>query len=78
MLTDELAVYTLRSNLFVFLIALIGSTPLPALAFRKLDSTKVGAKVMSVVEPLGLVALLAICTAYMVDGSYSPFLYFRF
>ena len=77
-LSDPLAVYTLRSNLFVFLIAIIGSTPIPAMAFRKLDSTKVGSKVMAVVEPLGLTALLAICTAYMVDGSYSPFLYFRF
>lgn len=77
-LSDPLAVYTLRSNLVVFLIAIIGSTPLPAMAFRKLDSTKAGSKVMSVVEPLGLVALMAICTAYMVDGSYSPFLYFRF
>ena len=25
-----------------------------------------------------LIALLLICTGYLVDGSFSPFLYFRF
>jgi alginate O-acetyltransferase complex protein AlgI len=25
-----------------------------------------------------LLALLAVCTAYLVDGSFNPFLYFRF
>ena len=27
---------------------------------------------------LALVLLLAACTAYLVDGSFNPFLYFRF
>ena len=77
-LSDPMALYLLRSNLFVLIISVIGSTPLPAAVFRKLDKTRVGSKIFSVVEPLGLVILLAACTAYMVDGSYSPFLYFRF
>ena len=25
-----------------------------------------------------LTALLAVCTAYLIDGSFNPFLYFRF
>ena len=29
-------------------------------------------------EPLVLLALLLLCTAYLVDGSFNPFLYFRF
>ena len=33
---------------------------------------------LTVLEPLGLAALLAVCTAYLVDGSFNPFLYFRF
>ena len=32
----------------------------------------------AVLEPLFLAALLLVCTAYLVDGSFSPFLYFRF
>ena len=27
---------------------------------------------------LALAALLAVCTAFLVDGSFNPFLYFRF
>jgi hypothetical protein len=33
---------------------------------------------MAVLEPICHVALLAIVTAYFVDGSFSAFLYFRF
>ena len=29
-------------------------------------------------EPMGLVGLLAVCTAFLIDGSFNPFLYFRF
>ena len=29
-------------------------------------------------EPLVLLALLLLCTAYLVAGSFNPFLYFRF
>ena len=32
----------------------------------------------AVLEPLVLIVLLLICTAYLVDGSFNPFLYFRF
>jgi len=31
-----------------------------------------------VVEPVTLIVLLLTCTAYLVDGSFNPFLYFRF
>ena len=34
--------------------------------------------VVSFIEPIILVVLLVIVTAYLVDGSFNPFLYFRF
>ena len=34
--------------------------------------------VISILEPIILIALLLINTAYLIDSSYSPFLYFRF
>ena len=37
-----------------------------------------GTAVMLFAEPLALSALLLICTAFLVDGSFNPFLYFRF
>ena len=38
----------------------------------------VNAKVMDFAEPLILAGLLILVTAYLVDGSFNPFLYFRF
>lgn len=34
--------------------------------------------ISAILEPVGLTALLAVCTAFLVDGSFNPFLYFRF
>ena len=35
-------------------------------------------RVMSILYPLGMVLLFLICVAYMVKGSYNPFIYFQF
>ena len=72
------AVYTLRSYAVVLLLAAAGATPLPKRAFDALGRTHAGARIMTVLEPLGLAVLLAVCTAFLVDGSFNPFLYFRF
>lgn len=71
-------VYYLRSYGVVILLAMIGSTPLPKLVVGKINESRVGGKVMTVLAPVALCVLLAICTACLVDGSYNPFLYFRF
>lgn len=65
------AVYYLKSYFVVFVLAIIGSTPLP----KKILSKR---KIVSYLEPVGLALLLVLCTAYLVDGSFNPFLYFRF
>ena len=49
-----------------------------AKAVQRLRDTSAGSAVLSVAEPVALVLLLAVCTAYLVDGSFNPFLYFRF
>ena len=72
------AVYQLRSCAVLLAIAAIGATPLPRRAFDALGKTHGGRAVLTVLEPMGLVGLLAVCTAYLVDGSFNPFLYFRF
>ena len=63
--------YYLRSYIVVIAVAAIGATPLP----KKLVSAP---KFLQYAEPVVLLALLAVCTAYLVDGSFNPFLYFRF
>ena len=72
------AVYALRSYAVVFIIGIIGATPLAAKLMAKLRTNEAVGKVINVAEPFVLVLLLAVCTAYMVDGAFNPFLYFRF
>ena len=69
-------IYYLRSYAAVIAIAVIGSTPLP----KKLVSAFSGKceKVFNVAEPIVIIGMLIVMTAYLVDGSFNPFLYFRF
>lgn len=70
--------YFLRSYAVVFLLGIVGATPLPAMLYRLLEGTRAGDTALVVLKPLALLALLLLCTAYLVDGSFNPFLYFRF
>ena len=76
-LWDSGALYYLRSYAPVLLIAALGSTPLPAALCRRIAAGRAG-RVLDALEPAALLALLAVCTAFLVSGSANPFLYFRF
>ena len=77
-LTSAASSYYFRSYFVVLMIALLGATPIPKSFCRRLQQRKMGTAVMLFAEPLVLSALLLICTAFLVDGSFNPFLYFRF
>ena len=66
--------YYLRSFGVLFAAGVIGATPLVKRTAEKIGNTRIGA----FLEPIILVAILLLCTACLVDGSFSPFLYFRF
>lgn len=70
------ALHYLRSFGVILLLACIGATPLPRLAAGALQ--KKAERVCIVLEPLTLCILLLTATAYLVNGSFNPFLYFRF
>ena len=70
--------YYLSGYAVVFLCALIGATPLVKMAVLKIKENKIGCAIVNVLEPLFVVAVLLLVTAYFVDGSFSAFLYFRF
>ena len=72
------ALYMLRSYGVVLALAVLGATPFPAMLWKKAQEAKSLAPVLTVAEPLCTFALLALCTAFLVDGSFNPFLYFRF
>ena len=73
-LLSPAAVYYLKSYGVLFGLGIVGSTPLVKQTTAKLGKTKLG----TILEPVVLALLLLVCTAYLVDGSFSPFLYFRF
>ena len=65
--------YRLRSWALILLLLALGSTTLAADLWKKIPER--GRKILApVLMALGLV----VSTAYLVDGSYNPFLYFRF
>ena len=45
---------------------------------EKLESSRAGGILLSAAEPVALGMLLLVNTAFLVDGSFNPFLYFRF
>ena len=69
-LCNGLTGYYLRNYLPMLLIAALASTPLGLTHWRRLDSRTLRLTALM----LGLLA----CTAYVVAGTYNPFLYFRF
>ena len=82
------AIYYLSSYFVLFVISVLGATPVPKLICKKLFDLKTETlgssfakkKVMICifVELIVLIGLLILVTAYLVDGSFNPFLYFRF
>ncbi len=65
--------YRLRSWALILLLLALGSTTLAADLWKKVPEQ--GRRVLApVLMALGLI----VSTAYLVDGSYNPFLYFRF
>ena len=70
--------YHLGGYALLLIAALLGATPLIKSSVLKLKENAVARKVINVLEPIVVVVLLLCVTAYFVDGSFSPFLYFRF
>ena len=77
-LVSKEALYYLRSYAVILLLGIVGSTPLPKKLVLAMAQNKTGSKVLTVLEPLVLAVLLVVMTAFLVDGSFNPFLYFRF
>lgn len=66
------SLYALRNHGVLLILGALGATPLPGRLYRRWS------KALQWIEPLLLALLLLLCTAYLVDGSFNPFLYFRF
>lgn len=77
LVSDE-AFYCLRSFGIVLLAGGIGATPAVRHWVVKISQKPAGIRILHAAEPPVLVVLMLVLTAYLVDGSFHPFLYFRF
>lgn len=73
---SQRSLYLLLSYLPLFVIALIGCSEAPKKAASRIFAGDSAAK--RIAETVLLMAGLLLCTAYLVNDSYNPFLYFRF
>ncbi len=67
-------IYYLRSYAVIILIAILASTPLFKNIYEKIKENKI----INVLEPIYYMTLFVIITAFLIDSSFNPFLYFRF
>ena len=70
---NQESLYYLQSFGIILLVSAVGATPLAKHALRRLPKV-----VQYGLQTVVLALILLVCTAYLVDGSFNPFLYFRF
>ena len=86
-LVSEESLYYLSSYLGIFIIAFISATPAVSIFCRKnillkkensQEKQRFISKMLNILEPVFLLFVFVISTSYIIDGSFNPFLYFRF
>ncbi len=68
------SLYYVKSYGIVLVFAMIGSTPI----LKNIANKENWHRVRNIVEPVVLCGIFLLCTSYIIDGSFNPFLYFRF
>ena len=80
-LYNQTTLFYLSSNAITLIILIIASTPLMTMIYKRLEmflNSKLKWVLEVVIMPMIYLSILFISTAYLVDSSYNPFLYFRF
>ncbi|MDR2620242.1 MAG: MBOAT family protein [Propionibacteriaceae bacterium] len=73
------SLYYLRSYAVLLTLGVLGATPLPRWIGERIAAWRIGSFTPSaVLRPIALALLLLLVTAFLVDGSFNPFIYFRF
>ncbi len=73
---DPQSVYLVMSNVILLAVLVLGSTPLPQRIARAV--TKRDGIVAALLQSGFVAVMLLLSIAYLVNGTYNPFLYFRF
>ena len=71
-------IYYIKSYLPILIVAIIASTPICKNIIEKLKKKNLINNIINILEPFYIIILLLLVTAYLIDSSYNPFLYFRF
>ncbi len=77
-LSNSITDYYLGSYSVLLAVAAFGATPALKLLCEKIRQNNIGDKILTVLEPVFVFGVMVAVTAYLIDGSYNPFLYFRF
>lgn len=75
---DGLAFYELKNYALIFILCIIGSGNIMKNLYEKIKRNFSASKVFINAMPIIQAVMMLICTAFLVDASYNPFLYFRF
>jgi len=70
------SIFYLKNYASIFIIGFIAATPVVKNICIKLKEK--APKLINILEPVVLTVLLVVCVSFLVDGSFNPFLYFRF
>ena len=76
-LLSNTTLYYLKSNFTLLIISIIGATPVIKNLVIKFKSSKFN-KLYNYLEVIIIIFLLTLVTAFLIDESFNPFLYFRF
>jgi alginate O-acetyltransferase complex protein AlgI len=76
--TNAISTYYAKSYALVIIIASFLATPLMHNICLAAIKHRTGERLRTVLEPIACILILIVATAYLVDGSYNPFMYFRF
>ncbi len=77
---DDYSLFYIKDYLFLFFISIIGATPIVKnIVFKLLEKVIEKSKIVEcIIKLVFIIIMMIICSAYLVDSSYNPFLYFRF
>jgi len=64
------------SNIWLILVLILASTPLPKLTYKAI--TKRSKSANAILPQIGIVVIFTVCFILLIGQTYNPFLYFRF
>ena len=70
--------FYLKEYSVLLLFSIFFATPLLKIGYKKVQEKKKCQPVLTLLEPLFYIGLFLLCTAFIIDASFQPFLYFRF